>query len=293
MTETGTVRSVSDALPEDNVRACVWDVRPAPAYVLITRQSEQQRPSSSYFLERALVPADVATRSVSRWRRLDPARVDAESIGAAELIVIDHPGLLSVAAVNELAALLRRGRGVLYVVAESSDATNLKRLTEALGSGLQMPVEFAPAATGQTRQALFVAEVRREVSPFDVFGDQLTPLVKDLRFSGGLTSHAIDGALQDDILATLSDRSALLVTTSSDAGTLAVLNADLGQSNLASSPLFVPLLSELVQRQLLGGRRAAHDVVSGEPATLDLPNEVDSAAGLTLSGPDSAAGKVR
>ena len=46
-----------DALAADDVRPFVLEVRPAPTYALITRQSAEQRPSSSYYLERALSAA--------------------------------------------------------------------------------------------------------------------------------------------------------------------------------------------------------------------------------------------
>ena len=48
---------VQDALAADDVRPFVLEVRPPPTYALITRQPAELRPSASYFLERALVPA--------------------------------------------------------------------------------------------------------------------------------------------------------------------------------------------------------------------------------------------
>ncbi len=58
--QTGEARllGVSDALAADNVRACVFDVRPAPRLALVTREPATKRPSASYFIERALVPAE-------------------------------------------------------------------------------------------------------------------------------------------------------------------------------------------------------------------------------------------
>ena len=56
--------------------------------------------------------------------------------------MLDHPGKLSADQVNLLAGLLRRGRGILYVAAEASDAVNLKAIAGAAGADLKMPVEF-------------------------------------------------------------------------------------------------------------------------------------------------------
>jgi hypothetical protein len=284
---------MEDAMPTDNVRPCALEVRPPPIYALITRQSEQQRPSSSYYLQRALDPIEARSgKSKSRVVRVSPANFDRETIGTAELIVLDHPGRLLGETVNHLASLLRRGRGVLYVVAEPIDATNLKRLTAAAGTGLQMPVEFAPAPVGQPRRNLFLTDVRREQPPFQIFGDNLTALIGELRFSGGLASRRLEGTLREDILATFSDQSAFLVATSSDAGSLVVLNADLGTSNLPASPMFVPLLGELVVHCLLGQARNTNVLACGDPVAVYLPAGLDAAGQLHLLGPDSGSNAV-
>lgn len=275
-----------DALPADNRRASVLEVRPPPVYALITRQSEKNIPSSSYFLERALGDTERQDGPrTSRVVRLEPGRLDPETVGPVELIVLDHPGPLSEEAIGDLASLLRRGRGVLYVAAEPVDATNLKRLTEAAGSGLDMPVEFSPPPAGQLRRNLFLTEVRSEGPPFDLFGDNLGALIGDLRFSGGLASRRLDAGLAEDVLATFNDRSVFLATTSSESGALTVLNADLGLSNLPTSPLFVPLLGELVQHHLLSRGRSTNVFACGEPMVLYLPAEAGAREGLQLAGP--------
>ena len=43
--------------------------------------------------------------------RLDPARLDRDAIGGTDLLILVQPGRLSAEAVNQLAGLLRRGRG--------------------------------------------------------------------------------------------------------------------------------------------------------------------------------------
>ena len=94
--------------------------------------------------------------------------------------------------------------------------------------------------------------------------------VAPLRFSGGLARAAWKRGLADDVLATYSDQSAALVVTACGAGTLAVLNASLADSNLPGSPVFVPLVGELVGR-LLGRSRADDAVASGELLVSYLP----------------------
>ncbi len=275
-----------DALPADNTRACVWDVRPQPELALITRQTAQQKPSSSYFLERALAPIDASGRATRTVRRLDPSRLDAESIGNAELLLVDHPGMMSEGAVNQLAALLQRGKSVLYVAGEATDATNLQRLSQKAGRAGALPVSYAPAVVGK-RDEVFMGDVRKNASPFEIFGDQLAPLLRDLRIIPGLSSKPVEGALQEDVLAMLSDGSAFLAATSTETGCLAVLNVDLNSSNIAASPMFVPMLVELMQRRLLSGRRSASQITCGEPALLPLPRDIAPLSELRLSGPSS------
>jgi hypothetical protein len=180
-----------------------------------------------------------------------------------------------------LASLMRRGKPVLYIAAEPVDAINLALLTRAAGADMKMPVEFVPPPAATSRHDLFLTEVRANTSPFQAFGETLNAAIGPLRFGGGLASHPLPGALAEDVLAGYDDHSACLVSTACGAGTLAVLNADLNDSNLVGSPVFVPLLDELVERLL--SRRAGEGAVScGEAFAAYLPSEAGGAAGLKV-----------
>lgn len=278
--------SIRDNLPDDNVRPFAVAVRPPPTYLLISRQSLDSRPSSSYFVDRALVPfLPDESRSLEKVVRITSSGFDRETASAADLLVFDHPGKLSAEAIQLLASLLRRGCGVLYIAAEATDATNLKLLADAAGSDLQMPVEFTPAGAGQVRRNLFLTEVDRSRPPFEVFGDEAAAVLDPLRFSGGLASRKRDKGLADEVIAKFSDGSVGLVITSCGAGALAVLNADLGTSNLTSSPAFVPLIAEIVT-QLLGARQVIDAVPCGEPLAIYLPPEAGTAEGLRIRDPE-------
>lgn len=288
--QTGRARliNVDDALPADDERALVAEVRPAPVFALVTRQAADRRPTSSNLLERALVPVLAEGRAArQRVRRVDPAHLDREALAAADALVLDHPGKLSAEAVTLLAAALQRGRPVLYVAAEPTDALNLRALAEAAGDKLRMPVEFLPPSAARPRRALSLAEMRQESAVFAAFGEDLATVTAPLRFAGGLDSRRIDRALADDVLASYNDSSACLVLATCGLGTLAVLNADLSASNLPGSPVFVALVSELTERTL--SRPGATAVVCGQPLHAYLPDEAGGRAGLELRGPDGAA----
>jgi hypothetical protein len=277
---------IDDALAADNSCGIAVAVTGKPQFVVLTRQPAEQRPSSSYYLQRALVPDSIlGERSSAKVTRMDSAEIDRMQLISADLIVIDHPGKLAPDDVNLLAGLLRRGRAVLYVAAESMDATTLRLLGESLGGSLQLPVEFTPPPATQARRNLFLASYRDDSPPFNVFGENTSAIVGRLRFGGGLLSTRRQEALEDDLLASYADGTACLVATSTDAGALAVLNADLSLSNLSTSEAFVPLLDQLVQR-LLQRRSLIPAAWGGEPLVARLPSEAGPARDLLVVGPE-------
>lgn len=280
-----------DALPTDDLRWFVLRVRAPTTYALITRQPATLRPSSSYYVERALAPTATVAGG-EKVTRLVPSRLERDSLVGSDVVVVDHPGKLPPAVISLLAEGLRRGRGVLYIAAEPADVDNLRALAAAAGSDLKLPVEFLPSPVGQARRDLFWTELRKSDAPFSIFGDGLDNQVRPLRFSGGLQSRRLDTGLTDDVLAHLSDRSASLVVTACGNGQLVVLNVDLGLSNLATSPVFVPLVGELV-RGLRGRQTVEPPLASGESAALYLPADAGGLDGLRVIPPEMAARSPR
>ncbi|MFI5456332.1 MAG: BatA domain-containing protein [Isosphaerales bacterium] len=279
---------MNDALAEDDTGAFVIDFRPPPVFALVTRQAAGTRPSSSYYLERALEPAEHRDdRPAPRIVRFDPDQADRDALAATDLILLDHPGRLPEALMAPLAGWLRRGRAVFYVASEPADAENLERLADLAGTDLRLPVQFASPPQGAARGSRFIADFRRDAAPFQVFGDTVTETLAPLRFSGGLVSRRLADALADDVRASYSDRTACLVVSTCGAGTLAILNADLGASNLPTSSAFVPLIGELTTL-LLGRQSVEAPVACGEPFALPLPADAGPVSGLSIvSGGDA------
>jgi hypothetical protein len=236
--------------------------------------------------------AALVARAAAELLHLDPSVVDRDALASVDLVALDHPGKLPEKTIQVIAELMRRGRPVLYITAETADAVNLKRLVDAAGGGSRMPVEFSPPLAASPRRNLFLASIERNRPPFNVFGDAAGELSRSLRFSGGLGSRPTATGLADDVLATYGDGSACLLLTSFGNATLAVLNADLGASNLPKTGPFVPLLDEVV-RELLNRGDAAEGAVCGEPLVRKLPPEVATAAGLSIRATSDAAGTTR
>jgi Mg-chelatase subunit ChlD len=278
----------SDALVADDARDFALMVHQPAPMALVTRQRADDVRASSFYLERALAPYLPGEHADEpRVARFDPGSLDADSLGQTELVILDHPGQLSGETIAMLAGMLTRGRAIWYLAAEASDALNLAQLAAAAGSALKMPVEFSPPAAGRPRRDLFWTEIDDRQQPFAVFGDTLRRATAALRFAGGLASTRTDGGLADDLVAQYGDHSAALVISSAGAGTLAVLNADLGRSNLPASPVFVPLVEELIDR-LLGDRRRSTPVFSGEPMAVYLPGDLRTASDLRIAAGSAA-----
>ncbi len=283
--------NAADALAADNVRPLAIEVAAASSSVLVSREPPGRRPSSSYFLERAIAPYGeqaAAARSVARVRRLDPRDFEADAVAATDLIVLCRPGKLSDDQIRLLAALLRRGRSVLYSTSEPVDATNLKLLATAVGDDWTLPVEFLPPPSSRNRQDWFLVSADATQPPFAIFGDQLAALLGEVRVTQALSSRATDRGLRTDVLASYHEGSAAVVVSGVGLGSLAILNADLASSSLPRSHgVFVPMVGELVER-LLEDRRGTRVAASGEPFVVDLPAEVRSMEGLAVRPPLSA-----
>lgn len=301
----GKVRllDVDDALAADDVRPFVVHIPTEPVFALITRQSAKQRPSSSWFLECMLalrqsdqekitdtLPEESSQGGVRRQtnrgqsssvHRIDPSDIETASLASSDLILLDHPGKLSDDVIKLLAGFLRRGRPMLYVASEPSDAANLKSLLDAVKENIQLSVEFVPLYAGRSRRDATLISVKRDRPPFNVFGDQLGAVQGRLRFAGGLETRRLPGLPDDDLTAVYNDGSACIVSAISDSGALAILNADLNDSNLAKTGAFVPLIEELT-RSLIYRQRRNTTANCGESIFVQLPGDVGPSAALEL-----------
>jgi hypothetical protein len=284
-----------DALSGDDVRPVAAHVAQPPRVLLVSRQPPQQKPASSFYLEQALrivVASENAVASPNEFKankqsieRIQPQRVDAAQWPEADLFVLNHPGSLDAAALDHIALRVRRGGALLYLTGELVDGINLRGMAAPLGSGFQPPVELVPSSDGTIRKDLFVSQLRSREAPFRIFGDSASAIMRTARFGGGLATRKTKEGLQDQILASLSDLSALLYVTACDAGQVAVLNADLDRSNWCIQPSFLPVLSELLH-ELLSGRSQPGEAFCGEPMVRLLPADIAADALLAVSVAD-------
>ncbi len=284
MTGRASLLSNLDVMAADDTRPFVVEVQNTPAVLLLSRQSPTAAGTSSWFLEKAL---DVALAQSDRDRpvvRIDPSRTAPANWPDADLYVIDHPGPLNQESRQRIAARVRRGRNLLYVASEMVDAMNLEQLGQSLGAGFQPPVQLVSTTSGRIRKNLFIRQVSARRDPFRILGDSAESALRPVRFGGGLATEATEEGLRDQILAALSDSTALLYVTGADAGRVSVLNADLGKSNWPVQPTFVPILGELVKELLRG--QAASVAPCGQPLVRMLPADVRDNGDLEVGPAD-------
>ncbi len=299
---SATLNGNLDVLPDDDQRPIAIRVRPPVRVLMVTKQNQNEIPSSSFYLQQALSVALTGNEfpmTAERNRnnetivRIHPLRESVRQWPQCDVYVIDHPGSLSTEALQLIASQLRRGKGLLYVASDLVDAINIRQLAEILGSDFQPPVELVPEGNTESRKELFVRQVKSREAPFRVLGsNDATSLFKPVRFQGGLGTRANAEGLRDQVLAELSDTSALMYLSSVGAGQIAVLNTDLGQSNWSVQPTFLPIMSELT-RALLVQRGQGDQAASGEPLVRILPATVTESSplqGRTIDGPTPANG---
>lgn len=299
-----------DAQPADDQRPVAMEIATPPRVLFVSRQPSQQKPSAGFYLEQALrvlfdasdleeanatskadsdVDGDAAVKSSERSKvhRLQPQRASAASWPESDLYLLDHPGTLDEKAIELLGARVRRGAGLLYFTGELVDAVNLARLAEGLGASFEPPIELLAPANGTERRDLFLRKINGQIAPFDGLGDAGPALLRAVRFGGGSATRQTQEGLRDQMIAELSDSSALGYLAPCDAGQIAILNVDLEQSNWCVHPSFVPILSQLTE-SLAERRQAVSQVACGEPMIRWLPPQLPEGARLEIRPSDEA-----
>ena len=287
----------SDAYVADDARPIAFRIEKPPKVVLLTKPSYQNEANSGFFLRQALEiiagPTSLGDKTISNtaagYRTIDPSKMVSESIAEslsdADIYLINHCGALDRSVVDAISLRVRKGKGLLYIASELVDAVNLDLFATAMGSGYQPPIQLVPPENDAKRKDLFVRGIRSRQPPFDVFGEQAVAAMQTTRIGGGLASRALESGLRDQVVAELSDSSSLLFVTSCDAGTVAVLNADLDQSNWCSQPSFFPVFNELINA-VFSNRNSSSEAFGGEPLIRQLSNSIPESASLTAETAD-------
>ena len=282
----------NDSMPADDARPFAFRIEQPPRILVLTKPSTKQEANSNFFIQQALEVIAGPTRNnerttntSSRIQTLDPALVTADKVGDVDLFLVNHAGALDRPLIDLIASRVRRGKGLIYIASELVDAVNLDMIATAMGNSYQPPVQLVPPDNDVKRKDLFVRDIRVRQSPFDIFGEQASAAMQTVRIGGGLPTRSLESGLRDQVLAELSDSSAMLFLTSCDAGTVVVLNADLDQSNWCSQPSFFPVFNELINAAY-SNRSAYPEAFGGEPMLRQLPSNIPESTNLTADTTD-------
>lgn len=285
----------NDAIPADDSRPIAFRIEQPPRVLVLTKPSGKKEAGSDFFIRQALEVIAGPSRSneksinasvsTGRVQSLDPALANPVNLSEADIFLINHAGALDRTTIDRIASQVRRGKGLIYIASDLVDAINLDMFATAMGSGYQPPVQLVPPENEIKRKELFVRDVRYRQPPFDIFGEQANAAMQTVRIGGGLASRALESGLRDQVLAELSDSSSLLFLTSCDAGSVAVINADLDQSNWCSQPCFFPVFNELINATF-SNRNTNPEAFGGEPLLRQLASSIPESANLTSDTAD-------
>ncbi len=287
----------NDSIPADDSRPIAFRIEQPPKVVVITKSTNRKEAKGAFFVRQALEVIAGTARSndktniqSGRIQSFDPdtANLDTANLdnwNDADIYLIHQCGALDRSVIDAISSRVRRGKGLLYIASELVDAVNLDMFATAMGSGYQPPVQLVPPDNDLKRKDLFVRVVRNRQPPFEIFGEQANAAMQTVRIGGGLASRSLETGLRDQVLAELSDSSALLFLTSCDAGTVAVLNADLDESNWCSQPSFFPVFNELFNASF-SNRNITPESFGGEPLIRQLSSSIPETTNLVAESAD-------
>lgn len=287
----------NDSIPADDSRPIAFRIEQPPKVVVITKSTNRKEAKGAFFLRQALEVIAGTARSndktniqSGRIQSFDPGTANLDTANLdnwndADIYLIHQCGALDRSVIDAISSRVRRGKGLLYIASELVDAVNLDMFATAMGSGYQPPVQLVPPDNDLKRKELFVREVRNRQPPFEIFGEQANAAMQTVRIGGGLATRSLETGLRDQVLAELSDSSALLFLTSCDAGTVAVLNADLDESNWCSQPSFFPVFNELFNASF-SNRNITPESFGGEPLIRQLSSSIPETTNLVAESAD-------
>ena len=292
----------NDSIVADDSRPISFRIDQPPKVVVLTKSENKKGANSTFYLGQALEVMAGSARPNDRPNSqsgsiqlvqpdnaiIDNAIIDNAITGNwsdADIFLLNHCGALDRLVIEGISSRVRRGKGLIYIASDLVDAVNLDLFATAMGSGYQPPIQLVPPDNDFKRRDLFVRDIRYRQPPFEIFGEQAIAAMQTTRIGGGLDSRALETGLRDQVVAELSDSSALLFLTHCDAGTVAVLNANLDESNWCSQPSFFPVFNELINAAY-SNRNSSPESFGGEPLIRQLSSSIPETTNLVAEATD-------
>lgn len=125
------VRLAHDSLPEDDLRAAVFELSDGLELTLVGEPAARGRAPG--VCDALLGYFDLGEASPLRTALLAPAALDARALADADLLVLADPGPLGARAADAAASFLRGGGGLLIALGPRTGPEDLATLVEAAG----------------------------------------------------------------------------------------------------------------------------------------------------------------
>ncbi len=240
--------------------------------ILDGRPTSSPATDAAYFLKTALAPTDDTPFLA---KSIDATRVPLEEIQDARVAILANVGEVAPPVRDALAALVKRGGGILFLPGDRADAGTFNRVFGDLAPCTLRRILTPTARAGEKAEAS-IARVDYEHPIFEAFRH---PHHGDLSAARFTQFWEVTDSQFSRVLARFDDGRPALLERRVDAGTSMMLvnPTDLQWSNLPLRAIFLPLLHETVRYLAVRteGRTAFH---VGE--RLPVPQ------GCRLRGPD-------
>jgi hypothetical protein len=276
-----------DSSPLDDRRYFTIEVgQGIPVAVVKPRQHEIPYLEDTYYLERALAPADASGWAI-QLSSLAAAQLPTESLGQYKVVYLVNVPAVDEDTAERLRAYVATGGNLVWIGGDNVKPEAYNRMNQqAKGNLLPAPlVDLRTANPAQERDSWNIstldknhAALRALVEPASLYQSVL--VYKYLRLDAGKAPGI-------RVLGRLEGGDPILVQRKVEQGTVTMLTtgAHVGWTNLPLRPIFLPLVLRLTF-ELSGAEQARHSVFAGAPLT--LPLQAPRPTGVEVQPPSGA-----
>lgn len=280
--------SIPDAIADDNVLLATAEVRSALTVGLVDEPGNTPADAIApgEFVARALAPLTGVNGSGMKVQAIPPSTLAEEQLETLDAVVLLRPDLLGAGMWEPLAAFTQRG-GLLWVVAPPSEASAVWTDPMRRAFELDWRIGLEPVDVAEASGGLALDTRTRAPEALELIGASWGELLRPIRVTrkleliapadqawlalentaAGADDEDADAAEVPDATGT---RRALLAQKRVGDGSVLLLSAalDADWTNLATKPVFVPLLHETLRGVLGSSPRGIGLATAGDQPTL-------------------------
>ena len=279
-----------DDLNDDNTRYFKIRVRKTLDVLVISDSDRDDPAGGAFFIATALAPSEYVPTGLRILRRRGQ-EVDRTSLETADVFFIVPPARLAGDVVDIIARRVADGASLLCFLDGNSSPETLSALAGASKGAITPPFQLLRTVSTRESAGEPFGDVLTVHGPLKLFHSSDQGDLMGLRFRRHFLAETVSGR-KDEVLVSFQDGSPALSLSPAGRGLTVFVNFPAAPegSNLAGSPLFPPLLHELIRTLR---RTTDADLNSpGRPWTLDvsapsLPGSTASETPFSVLSPDA------